>query len=365
MKLAVLSVFIIVFVSFAVADEEFEVILPQFSELNAGFIDPFSSDFVQTSIRNFHERTTSTSCSCPSVFAANLFTGAALPAQVVTAIQYSQCLWSCILARTTPGIQVRVNTINTSGSLLASAGPYLYTFDGISYSPCALYVDRCAVDIELNVDPDNVQYYFGLDGNVGSSSYDFVTVIMHELAHGLGFSGFINPATGASTKTAPQFSVFDTRIRYASTPEVYPWTTNPAANTNVAAQAAVSNALYFQGTTYTTARLFAPNPAQQGSSMLHLDEATYPQGNPDSLMTPVVYNGEANHAPGRLACDVLVTLGYSIPDLTVCGPAPIGITPSRTPSVIYNSPSGSRTPSRSHTPSPSRTNNQCAPCVCP
>ncbi len=39
-------------------------------------------------------------------------------------------------------------------------------------------------------------WYYGLDGNEGND-FDFLAVVTHEIAHGLGFSNFVNEATGA------------------------------------------------------------------------------------------------------------------------------------------------------------------------
>ena len=39
-------------------------------------------------------------------------------------------------------------------------------------------------------------WYFGLDGNPTGADPDFVTTVLHELAHGLGFSTLINLQTG-------------------------------------------------------------------------------------------------------------------------------------------------------------------------
>ncbi|MCK7534680.1 MAG: hypothetical protein MZV63_28610 [Marinilabiliales bacterium] len=35
-----------------------------------------------------------------------------------------------------------------------------------------------------------VKWYFGTDGNTPELLYDFVTVVLHEIGHGLGFTGF-------------------------------------------------------------------------------------------------------------------------------------------------------------------------------
>jgi len=39
-------------------------------------------------------------------------------------------------------------------------------------------------------------YYYGLDGNTPAGQFSFVAVAMHEMGHGLGFTGFSNLATG-------------------------------------------------------------------------------------------------------------------------------------------------------------------------
>src|SRR5690606_22888903 len=40
-------------------------------------------------------------------------------------------------------------------------------------------------------------WYFGIDGNAPDDQISLLDVIMHEMAHGLGFSGFNNLSTGA------------------------------------------------------------------------------------------------------------------------------------------------------------------------
>jgi hypothetical protein len=45
------------------------------------------------------------------------------------------------------------------------------------------------------------RYYYGLDGNTPSGQVSFAMVALHELAHGLGFSSFVNTSSG----TLPSF----------------------------------------------------------------------------------------------------------------------------------------------------------------
>lgn len=53
-------------------------------------------------------------------------------------------------------------------------------------------------------------FYLGVDNNHGSQ-IDLVTVLLHELAHGLGFQTFTDPATGAETQGMP--SIWDRFLR--------------------------------------------------------------------------------------------------------------------------------------------------------
>ncbi len=52
------------------------------------------------------------------------------------------------------------------------------------------------VDIQAQFSSD-FNFYFGLDNNHGAQ-VDLVVVVLHELAHGLGFSNFVNEGTGAN-----------------------------------------------------------------------------------------------------------------------------------------------------------------------
>jgi hypothetical protein len=73
------------------------------------------------------------------------------------------------------------------------------------------------------------------------------------------------------------------------------------------------------------AKLYAPGPWQQGSSLSHLDEAAFPTGTVDALMTPFLSNGEVLHATGPVTLALLRDIGWSTPT-----PAPTP-TPSPTP----------------------------------
>lgn len=50
---------------------------------------------------------------------------------------------------------------------------------------------------------NGMNWYLGLDGNAPSTDQDLLNVVMHEMAHGLGFSGFNTLSTGAQFRGSP------------------------------------------------------------------------------------------------------------------------------------------------------------------
>ncbi|MEP6625047.1 MAG: Calx-beta domain-containing protein, partial [Acidimicrobiia bacterium] len=70
----------------------------------------------------------------------------------------------------------------------------------------------------------------------------------------------------------------------------------------------------------TAPRLFAPSTWQPGSSYSHLDDATYPAGNPNSLMTPSIGANEVIHSPGPVTLGIFADTGWNVsPTISVGG----------------------------------------------
>jgi len=161
--------------------------------------------------------------------------GTTLGQQRLNALNFAAGLWGELLDSPVP-IIVRAtfspitNTTNPcteTGGLIGLAGPMGFVADftnaplsHVAY-PIALANALAGHDLNINVADIRAQFssdvdgpfclgdtswYYGLDGNHGSD-VDLVTLIMHELAHGLGFLGNVNVTTGAFTGGVP--SVFD------------------------------------------------------------------------------------------------------------------------------------------------------------
>lgn len=190
---------------------------------------------------------------------------------------------------------------------------------------------------DMNIFIDNTaNWYFGLDGNTPPNKYDLVSVMMHEIAHGLGFMALsdINNGEGSfgyveQSDIAPlvlsfpfpeqqgKYAVYSTFIENLSGQELDDTTIFLNPSVALATQF-TSNQLYFNGTNAVLAnnnqrvRLYAPSSFAFGSSLHHLNESTYPPGNPNSMMTPFIGPGETEHEPGPVALGILQDLGWSV-----------------------------------------------------
>jgi hypothetical protein len=151
-------------------------------------------------------------------------------------------------------------------------------------------------------------WYYGFDNSPPVGTLDFVPVLLHELAHGLGILTLVDLASGA--KLSGLNDILMTFLEDHSTGLFYPAMTNAqrvAASINtgnlhwVGTNVATASALLSAGKVGTHVRMYAPNPQAPGSSVSHFDTAV----TPNELMEPA-YTGP-NHLPGlafQLLCDI-------------------------------------------------------------
>ena len=133
--------------------------------------------------------------------------GATLGAQRLIAFQYAASLWSARLDSAVP-IRIRAQFTSLAAGVLGSAGPITVSRDFVNapltgtWYHAALANKLAGVDlVPANDDisanfSTNFNFYLGLDGNHGALP-DLVTVLLHEFAHGLGFSQLASLTTGA------------------------------------------------------------------------------------------------------------------------------------------------------------------------
>ncbi|MEO6203866.1 MAG: hypothetical protein ABIO67_00550 [Mycobacteriales bacterium] len=266
-------------------------------------------------------------------------------------------IWSRIVTSSVP-IKVSATFAPLASGVLGSAGATAYyplTVGGsVSYFPSALADARTAVDqsaryqgapsadITARFASNDVGFYFGTDGAPGSSQVDFETVVLHELGHGLGFIGSMTvDAAGLGSFGSPPDDVSpDYFDRFAYDQQTGGSALIDRPNPSAALGSALrSGSVFWQGSNAVAAnggtrpRLFAPSTWASGTSYAHLDEATYPFGNPNSLMTPFLSAQEAIHDPGALTTGIFRDVGWSIPD-----PNPSPTPTPATPTAVIQAP---------------------------
>lgn len=186
------------------------------------------------------------------------------------------------------------------------------------------------IDVFLN---SSANWYFGTDGNPGPTEYDFVSTVLHELCHGLGFLSLANVIgsdgsfgmiyaesfaplvtsfTWPALDTLP--GAFDMWLLNGSGTELLSLE-NPSAELALQFK---SNNIFLESPLVLTAhdgeagRIYAPSTFTLGSSLSHWNETTYPVGDPNEFMTPFASDGNANHTPGPLTLAVLDEIGWEI-----------------------------------------------------
>jgi BACON domain-containing protein/all-beta uncharacterized protein len=162
----------------------------------------------------------------------------------------------------------------------------------------------------------SLTWYFGTDGFTPSQQVDFESVVLHELAHGLSFIGTGSVSGGIGTIGSGGFPyIYDAYVVDGNGTSILNTAIYPPNSTQLAS-ALQSDNLFWGGAGGKAAdggarpKLYAPAGFMPGSSYSHLDEATYPAGNVNSLMTPVLSSAEAIHTPGPIVMGMFTDMGW-------------------------------------------------------
>lgn len=252
------------------------------------------------------------------------------------AFQFAVDIWANSIESPKP-IRINANFSPLGPGVLGQAGPTTYLTSNApgtvpsTFYPVALWEKLENRDSDSGpFGPDTGQsvdiscsfsstfnFYFGTDATPPPGQFDFVSVVLHELAHGLGFAGFAssNGTVGSIRQTAvPRPSIYDTFIENGSGAAILSF---PDPSSQLQVQLTSGN-LFCNGTEATLANggslppTFAPNPFNGGSSYSHWDEASYPAGDINSLMSPQIGPGEANHNPGPITLGFFEDMGWTL-----------------------------------------------------
>ena len=254
------------------------------------------------------------------------------------AFQRAVDLWSALLITTVP-IRIEADFDSLETGVLGGAGPTFFRGGGdIPFFPLALAdqivgrdLDPGDADISTTFSNDS-DWYLGLDGRPGDDEFDFVSVVFHELAHGLGFfDSFVvevedgEAEYGIGSGNDPMIfdvAIFDNEFDQLVDEEFF-------SNGSTELHDAITGIKLFWGhrglenvheetATALAANgggpvmLWAPEEFSEGNSISHLDEDAYPAGTPNALMSPFVSRGKATHQPGPVLLAILHDMGYTI-----------------------------------------------------
>lgn len=239
------------------------------------------------------------------------------------AFQYAVDIWQNLIYSPIT-IRVKATMLSLSKDVLGSCSPggYYKNFNSTQiwdcYYPVALIEKMLGEEVNSNDEYDIVasfnkdftNWYFGTDGKTPITHYDFASTVLHELTHGLGFSGFFYTDRGRGLYD--EFSAaFDQSVEDKNGDRLINQAVFPNPSTALY-QALTSGWLAFDTKLVEglLPRLYAPTTWDDGSSIYHLDDATYPTGDSNSLMTPFAGKGEAIHDPGSNSLGIMYDMGW-------------------------------------------------------
>ena len=257
-----------------------------------------------------------------------------------TAFQRAVDIWSALLITEVP-IEIdasfgEIESLAHAGSL----GLFLLPGGGVeSFFPVGLAnqligedLDPDESDIGITMS-DSEDWYYGLDGNPGEDQFDFVSVVLHEIGHGLGFFDSFRDEEDGTFGYGFEVSGRDTGERFPVRFDRFIWDTdinrlvdessysNPSSEL---VEAITGIKLFWYGLEAAEANggknnfilLWAPEEFTR-SSVAHLDANAYPPGTSNALMSPFQSKGEASHETGPLLLAMLSDMGWTIREQTL------------------------------------------------
>jgi hypothetical protein len=264
--------------------------------------------------------------------------GGGWKAEAKAAFEYAIGIWETHIHSSVP-IRIEANWVALSEFTLGSAGP-TQLIQAVSGEPRTLYpialasaidgVDYVAqsqgtsqevnYDITVNMNSNWASWYFGTDAQTPEGLIDFVTVVLHELGHGLGFTGSVGVPEGQGSA---QF--------YYSNPMIYDRFVIDGKGSNLLnkniykspstklynAVTGKQGGIYFSGLESISAnkgdrvKLYSPSSWESGSSYSHVDQATF-TNTVNALMRPQVDRAYAMHEMGPVLCGVFNDSGWPL-----------------------------------------------------
>ena len=236
-----------------------------------------------------------------------------VPASAREAVQAAVDTWAANFASTVPvsvnvtwskasseGILAAASSKNNYANFTGAPDKTLYYASALANALAGKDLDPANPEIEITISSD-APWYLGVDGKCPPRSYDLQSVILHEMAHGLGFisGSYYDELSGLGRILQP--TPFDA---YAQLPDGRRLADMP--NSSLETGKALTSTLMWSGENGIKANngvkplLYTPSNYEPGSSVSHLDEKTFSQSGDNATMTPNLDSGEVFHLPGSL-----------------------------------------------------------------
>ncbi len=168
----------------------------------------------------------------------------------------------------------------------------------------------------------NFSWYYGTDGLTPEDQVDLMSVVLHEIAHGLNFAGWMSysGSKGSWGYGSGYPGIYDTFMR-DSAGNLLIDTGIYANPSDALGSALTSNNIWFHGTKAMAAnagqqvKIYTPSTWRSGSSYSHLDYDTF-KGGENRLMVYAISSGLSTHDPGPVTLGILKDMGW--PDTVEC-----------------------------------------------
>lgn len=266
--------------------------------------------------------------------------GESWPPEALSAFEYAMSIWETHLESSIP-VAIEATWQELDANVLGSAGPTRIaqippigeddTWYSIAQANAMTGSDikqnaDVEFDIVININCEFADWYFGQDANPPSNMIDFVTVVLHEIGHGIGFIGSMAgdedvevASWGFESSGGDNFPIIYDRFTEDGdnvsliNENVYP---NPSSDLYDALVGGFGG-VFFDGTDAnivnlrTPVRLYTPFPWQGGSSYSHLDLDTFGDTE-NALMRPALDRQFSIHTPGPVMCGMLSDMGWPL-----------------------------------------------------
>jgi len=243
-------------------------------------------------------------------------TGTTIGQQRLQVFEFVARIWeSTIDSNVTIRVEAKFDPLacSSTSAVLGSAGPisvqrnfsnapFSNTYYTIAQANSLAGVDLSSsadISATFNADIDNnsnclgnFNWYYGLDGVKPFSTVEMLSVVLHEIGHGLGFLTFVNTSTGAKFGTPGRDDAYMLNLEDHSLNKNW----NELTNSQRLASAIDTADLHWTGLEVASRlselssgvnqghiRMYAPSPLQAGSSVSHFSTAL----SPNELMEPI------------------------------------------------------------------------------